>query len=127
MVPDPEQPQNAPAARIVLDSLVWMHEQNHIECIGYAVMPEHIHLVIWLKGERSLEKVMQTFGSYTAVHINKILERSGKLWQKGYRDRNIRDEEELYNQLNYIRNNPVAAGFVEQAEDWPWCEVYPEW
>ena len=39
----------------------------------------------------------------------------------------VRNDEELYNQLCYISENPVRAGDVTQAEEWPWCELYPDW
>jgi REP element-mobilizing transposase RayT len=40
-----------------------------------------------------------------------------------YWDRYIRDEKHLTATLHYIHQNPVSAGLVDQAEDWPWSSA----
>ncbi len=42
-----------------------------------------------------------------------------KVWQDGYWDRYMRDERHFFTTIAYIENNPVAAGLVKNAEDWP--------
>jgi len=45
------------------------------------------------------------------------------MWQEGYFDRRLREDErgeQLSAKMNYIRENPVAAGLCAQAKDWPW-------
>jgi hypothetical protein len=44
-------------------------------------------------------------------------------WQEGYFDHRLRDDErgeQLSMKIDYIRENPVAAGLCERSEDWPW-------
>jgi REP element-mobilizing transposase RayT len=48
---------------------------------------------------------------------------SGVLWQEGYFDHRLRDDErgeQLSMKVDYIRANPVAAGLSTRPEDWPW-------
>ena len=47
----------------------------------------------------------------------------GTVWQGGYFDHRLRADErgqQLSAKMNYIRQNPVAAGLCAKAEDWPW-------
>ena len=95
-------------------------------------MPNHVHILIKpiLKSEGKpypLFPIMQKHKSYTAVEANKILNRSGKFWQRGYYDHYVRDEKEYFNIIRYILNNPVKAGFVEKYKDWEYSWVYDEY
>jgi hypothetical protein len=45
------------------------------------------------------------------------------MWQERYFDHRLRSDErgtQFSAKLNYIRQNPVAAGLCTRAEDWPW-------
>ena len=86
----------------------------------FQVMPNHVHLLLWLlanpeylkalgaaSSAPTLGEVMRAFKSITAIEINRCLNRSGQLWQRNYWDRIVRDEIELENFRNYIRTNPA--------------------
>jgi type I restriction enzyme R subunit len=74
---------------------------------AYVVMPNHVHVLIILEDAHPLDEVIQSIKSYTAKEINRVLGRSGKLWQRGYWDRLIRSEKHLLWTRNYIANNPT--------------------
>ena len=111
----------------MIASIRWFHTNHIWECYGYTIMPDHLHVVFKLGDSKSLSEAMQSFGNYTALRINQHDGRSGKLWQKAFYDRQVRDDEELSNQLEYISQNPVRKGYVEDQIDWPFCEIYPNW
>lgn len=98
---------------------------NHAFC----VMPNHIHWVVELfekdiEGELVyLEDILYSVKRFSATQINKLEQRSGKLWQKESFDTTIRDEKHMYNAIEYTLNNPVNAGWVKNWRDWPgaWC------
>jgi len=48
------------------------------------------------------------------------------LWNREYFDHWIRDQQELVNVIQYIRNNPVQAKLVTDARDWQWTWLNPE-
>jgi putative transposase len=59
-----------------------------------------------------------------AGRINRMLGGRGSLWQAKSYDRIVRDDEHLYNVVQYIRRNPMSAGIP--GEKWiRW--VYPGW
>jgi REP element-mobilizing transposase RayT len=43
-----------------------------------------------------------------------------RLWQDGFHDRGIRGDRHLARAIDYVHRNPVRAGLVPHAEDWPW-------
>jgi len=49
-----------------------------------------------------------------------VLQREGPLWQEDYFDTFMRDDEHQWIEKGYIENNPVKAGLVQRAIDWPW-------
>ena len=70
----------------------------------YVVMPNHLHfLIIPIE---SVESIIARIKSYTTVQANKILKRKGKIWQKEYFDRMIRNLGDFETTVEYIKGNP---------------------
>jgi REP-associated tyrosine transposase len=44
----------------------------------------------------------------------------GQVWQEGFFDHLLRTNESYSQKRNYVRENPVRAGLVKSAEDWPY-------
>ena len=86
-------------------------------------MPDHAHLLIELYHDNSgkeiaLGKVLQSIKGYSAREINKGRHTRGKFWQDEYFDRIVRNEVELKEKWNYIRNNPVKKNLSEDPENY---------
>ena len=58
-------------------------------------------------GAPTLGDVVRAFKSLSAIHVNRLLMRSGPLWQRNYYEHVIRDEDELNRIREYITNNPM--------------------
>ncbi len=67
--------------------------------------------------------VIHSWKTFTTREINKLLNRKGSLWQDDYFDRYMRDEEHRRNEVAYVENNPVTAGFVKTPEEWPFSSA----
>ena len=96
------------AAGIVGDAL---RHFDGIRCRQHAwvVMPNHVHVLFSLLEEVKLESLLQSWKGYTAHAINRLLARSGSVWEEDYFDRMIRNSEHFGNCVKYIRKNPVKA------------------
>jgi len=46
------------------------------------------------------------------------------IWQRGFWEHQIRDEEDLQRHIDYIHYNPVKHELVEAVEDWPWSTYH---
>jgi len=99
-------------------------DQCELGC--YVLMPNHVHAIIrpLRSGTLPLEKVLQGRKRRTSREINALLGRSGPLWQEESFDRIIRDEEHLYQCIQYVGRNPDKAGLPPgQFQRW----VRPSW
>lgn len=109
-------------ATIVKDSLFY-RDNEHYNLLCYCIMPNHVHILIKPLQKSngkpySLAYIMKNHKSFTAVQSNKILQRNGIFWQRGYYDHYARNKKEFDNIIGYILNNPVKAGLVKDYQDW---------
>jgi hypothetical protein len=66
---------------------------------------------------------VRLFKSATAAQAAR-LGLQGRLWQRGFHDRCLtRTDETLADVARYIVKNPVRAGLVQRAEDWPCSRI----
>ncbi|MGE5112562.1 MAG: REP-associated tyrosine transposase [Acidobacteriaceae bacterium] len=86
--------------------------------IAWCVMPNHIHFIARLLPGVTLADVMHSLKSFTAKRINKLLSRTGPVWQREYYDRLIRDADEFRRAVTYVVKNPEKAGL----KNWIWVE-----
>ena len=105
-------------ARIVADEL----SNGTEETCAWVVMPDHVH---WLLRVRAapLCRCVQAFKSRSARTINAVRGASGAVWQAGYYDHQLRNDEDWRRQARYIVANPLRRGLVARIEDYPhwWC------
>ena len=95
-------------AEVVADTLRHF-EGERVAMISFVVMPNHVHALFVQNPVWPLEKLVRSWKGFTARQINKLLRRSGNLWQRDYFDRLVRDEKHFANCIRYIRRNPEKA------------------
>ncbi len=86
---------------------------------AYCFMPDHLHLI--LNGENDscdLTRLIQAFKSLAARDARKL--GITNLWQKGFYDHVLRDTNSTDAGARYVFMNPVRAGLVRRAEEWPY-------
>ena len=116
--------QEAAVAQIVQESMHYLDgEKYDLDC--YCLMSNHGHIVFTpLEAEDgqyiALSRIMHSLKRHTAIEANRVLGRQGQFWQHESYDHIVRDEAELNRIRRYVLNNPVKAGLVEAAEDWPY-------
>ncbi|MGV3661399.1 MAG: REP-associated tyrosine transposase [Prosthecobacter sp.] len=109
-------------AKVVQDALLYFHTQRY-RLIAWCVMPNHVHLLFETFAGYPLGKVIHSWKSFTVREINKQCQRTGSLWQEDYFDTFMRDDEHQSAEAAYIEGNPVNAGLVKRACDWPWSNA----
>ena len=90
---------------------------NSVDIIAYCLMPNHYHLLVYLKTDH-FSNLMQVFSLSYAKAINKRYQRVGSLFQGRFQAIHVEREEYLLNLTRYIHLNPVQASLVKKAEDW---------
>jgi REP element-mobilizing transposase RayT len=104
--------------QVVIDALNKLIADGH-QILRWVIMPNHIHVLIKVCGDISLHSLVRFFKGRTGKLANKILGSTGRFWFPEFFDRYIRDAEHLSRVIRYIDQNPVRAGLVKAAEDWP--------
>lgn len=94
---------------------------NRYDLHAFVVMPNHVHLLVTphLANARWLGPLK----GFTASSANQLLRRKGPFWQDESYDHLVRSAEEFRKIVAYIEHNPVAAGLVNVAEDYPWSSA----
>ncbi len=118
---------NSRIARTTIETL-HVHNTQKYNLIAYCIMPNHVHLILeplfkYKETPYTLTEIMHSIKTYTAKKGNEILSRKGQFWAHESYDHLIRNEKELYNQIEYLKNNPVKAGLVSDQDDWQYTWV----
>jgi REP element-mobilizing transposase RayT len=81
-------------------------------------MPDHLHLLV--TGERATSD-LRTFAERAKQRSAFWYRRRacGRLWQRSYWDRVLRNDDAMFAAARYILANPVRAGFVSHPADYP--------
>ena len=95
-----------------------------IDLMAWVIMPNHVHLLIRQHDGIRLGDVICKIKSRSARRINLRRGSSGKVWQIGFFDRLMRCDGHMWNTIEYIHNNPVAAGLVPTQKDWPFSSIH---
>lgn len=123
-------------AQAILDSLRFLHQRQRLVVYSYVIMENHLHLVA---SAENLSKAIGNFKSFTArtivdrlretpgsylleqLRMGKLPHKTGQthqLWQEGFHPQAILTEEMLLQKLEYIHNNPVKRGYVDDPAHW---------
>jgi putative transposase len=96
--------------------------QYQVDMAGFSLMPNHVHHVLLPELENSLAKgVGMLHNDFSRwQHIQRNL--TGHLWQNRFYSDPL-DEIHCWMALRYIELNPVRAGLVKYAWDWPWSSA----
>jgi putative transposase len=126
---------------ILIDSLQFCQTNKNFKLYSYCIMPNHMHFIANSENG-SLTSVLRSFKSHTAKELMKAIKENPKesrkdlfMHQFGYYGKKNKNAElqfwkhdnhpiylysnEMIDQkMNYIHENPVVAGFVNEAQEW---------
>jgi REP element-mobilizing transposase RayT len=107
----------------IVENALRYFDGDRYRLLAWVIMPNHVHVLIeQIEGYR-LSDVVHAWKSYTANRINKIVGQNGALWAPDYFDRFIRNEGHYASAVSYIECNPLKAGLIPRAEDWPFSSL----
>ena len=84
----------------------------------YCLMPNHIHLVLRLQGEKNLSKMMWQLQFQYAKYFVKKYAFSGHVWEKRFQNKSVETDGYLLGVGSYVELNPIRAVLVQKPEDW---------
>jgi len=105
-------------AQIVRQYIEHSDREGYSQTHAWVIMPDHVHWMFALS-EGNVSVCLMRFKSRCARAINRAREVYGPVWQAGFYDHQLRNEEDLREQAHYIIANPVRAGIVADIRDYP--------
>ena len=90
-------------------------DQFNVAVGRYVIMPDHIHLFVSGGPGFILERWVAGLKRAMSAKLGV----RNQLWQPGFFDHVLRSDESYGEKWQYVRDNPVRAGLVGRAEDWP--------
>ena len=104
----------------VCNSILHFNSQRY-DLESFIVMPNHVHVLIQMREDYSLRKQFREIQRFSARKINRILGRSGSLWQGEPFDHIVRNSSQLEYLHGYIRDNGTKAGLQNDEFTWWSC------
>jgi putative transposase len=111
-------------ATLLIDVLRSYVAAGKFELHDFVVMPDHLHLLITVSGDSTIERVMQFIKGGFSYRLKRELGYLGEVWQHGFSELRVEDHESYVRHREYIAQNPVRAGLVDSAEKFPYCFTY---
>jgi REP-associated tyrosine transposase len=87
---------------------------------AYALMTNHVHLLMTPRIADGVSRVMQSVGARYVRYVNRSCERTGSLWEGRYRACLVACDRHLLAACRYIDLNPVRAGLAACPADYAW-------
>lgn len=106
-----------------LDLMAAANERLPLRILGYVLMPNHFHLVLWPRGDGDLSRWMQWLLTSHVRRYHRHYHGSGHVWQGRFKAFPIQQDEHLLTVLRYVERNPLGAKLVRRAEAWPWSSL----
>jgi len=108
-------------ARVVSELLEQISQaaaEHQFEILAYCFMPDHLHLLV---EARSSDSDLISFANLVKQRTSFTYRRSHaeRLWQKGYFEHIVRNDESTQIVAKYVLENPVRAGLVKEPLDYP--------
>ncbi len=89
-----------------------------IDVLAYCLMPNHYHLLVQNKTDRSIEKFIRSIATSYAQYVNKKYQRIGHLFQSSYKAALLKEDIEILNLSRYIHRNPISKNNLGTMENY---------
>jgi putative transposase len=90
----------------------------------FVVMPNHVHILMTLPPKLTLERAMRRIKGGYSFRAKKDLGSAGDVWQRGYSDVLVKDEDGFKEHERYIHDNPVKDGLSRRTGEFPFGSMF---
>lgn len=120
--------------RIALGVLDQEVKRINAKCIGFVIMPDHVHAIVWFPKVGCLSGFMHEWKRHSSRLIREWYRAQEldyfdqanfgpRFWLPKYFSFEIETRRKLEEKLEYMHLNPVRAGLVKRAVEWPWSSA----
>jgi putative transposase len=108
-------------AELFIDVLRSLVVERRFKLHDFVIMPDHVHLLLTVGEEMTIEKAMQMIKGRFSFRLAKENGFKGEVWQRGFSEVQVMGKESVEKHREYIAQNPVKAGLAGQADEYPFC------
>lgn len=101
-------------------TLLYASRRSGCRVHAYALMPNHVHLLVTPEDTRGPSRLMQIVGRRYVRYFNARYARTGTLWEGRFRSSLVDSDNYLLACCRYIDRNPVKAGIVDEPTQYRW-------
>jgi len=101
-------------------------ERLPMRVVGYCLMPNHWHLVLWPSHDGDLSRFMQwlTVTHTHRWHAHRGVVGEGALYQGRFKSFPVEKDEHFLTVMRYVERNPLRGKLVTRAQDWQWSSMW---
>lgn len=111
-------------ATLLIDVLRSCVAEQKFKVHDFVVMPDHIHLLITIDADETIEKAMQFIKGRFSYRLKKEFGYEGEVWQRGFSEAQADSKAAFSSYRGYIAENPVKAGLADSSSQYPYCYTY---
>ena len=111
-------------AGLLIDVMRCYVAEGRFKIHDFVVMPDHLHLLMTVSGEMSIEKAVGMIKGKFSYRLQKEAGYLGGIWQRGFSEVRVDNRKSFLAHRDYIAQNPVKAGLADAAEDFRFCFSY---
>ncbi len=108
-------------AELLIDVLRSLVAERKFELHDFVAMPDHLHLLLTVHDGMTIEKAMQFIKGRFSHRLSKEFGFKGEVWHRGFTEVQVMNRESFEIHREYIAQNPVKAGLVAAADEFPFC------
>ena len=82
---------------------------EELTLLAYCLMPNHFHLLVWQKNQRTMANFMRSIGTKYSRYFNKKYHRVGPVFQSRYKAVLVTEENQFIYLSKYIHRNPLPT------------------
>ena len=98
-------------AELLVTTIFGYRERGRFLLHAFAVMPEHLHVVLTPGNGQTVERCVQCIKGGFSFSIRKQF--TGDVWQVGFHEHRIRDGEDFRRQVEYVAGNPERRRLMD--------------
>ena len=101
-------------------------ERMPMRVLGWCLMPNHWHLVLWPEADGQLSEFMRwlTVTHAQRLHAHRSDGAGGHVYQGRFKSFPVQEDHHFLVLMRYVERNALRAGRVERAEDWQWSSLW---
>jgi len=108
-------------ATLLIDVLRSLVAEHLFKLHDFVVMPDHVHLLIEVANDMTIEKAMQLIKGRFSHRLSHELGYKGDVWQPGFTEAQVMNKQNFEAHRAYIAENPVKARLAASTEEYPFC------